>query len=136
MLLAHPGGPYFARRDDAWTLPKGEYGAGEDAYDAARREFTEELGSTPPDGEPLPLGEVVLKSGKVIVAWALQGDLDVSTVVSNTCTISWPPHSGRTLEIPEVDRAAWFDLTTAAARLAPAQHPFLDRLTLALRQPT
>ena len=135
VLLAHPGGPYFARRDDVWTLPKGELDGEEDPYGAARREYAEELGSAPPDGPALPLGEVRLRSGKVVVAWALQGDLDPAGVVSNTCTISWPPRSGRTLEIPEVDRAAWFDLPTAALRLAPAQVPFLDRLAAALSEP-
>jgi len=133
VLLAHPGGPYFVHRDDAWTLPKGEYDAGEPPYEAARREFAEELGSLPPDSEPLALGEVVLRSGKLVVAWALEGDLDVTAVVSNTCTISWPPRSGRTLEIPEVDRAEWFGLTFAAERLAPAQRPFLERLVIALQ---
>lgn len=132
VLLAHPGGPFFAGKDQVWTLPKGEFDVAEPAYEAARREFCEELGSEPPDAVPLPLGEVVLRSGKVVVAWALEGDLDVSTVVSNTCTISWPPRSGRTLEIPEVDRAEWFDLAAAADRLAPAQRPFLDRLAAAL----
>ena len=133
VLLAHPGGPYFAHRDDAWTLPKGEYDAGEPPYEAARREFAEELGRPAPNGDPIALGEVVLRSGKLVLAWALEGDLDVTTVASNTCTISWPPRSGRTLEIPEVDRAEWFGLTVAAERLAPAQRPFLERLVIALQ---
>ena len=128
VLLAHPGGPFFARKDDVWTLPKGELDGDEVAYDAARREFAEELGSEPPGGPSISLGEVVLRSGKVVLAWAVEGDLDVATVVSNTCTIAWPHRSGRTLEIPEIDRAEWFDLTTAAQKLAPAQRPFLDRL--------
>lgn len=129
MLLVHPGGPFWARRDlGAWSVPKGEYAAGEDPLEAARREFAEELGLAPPAGEPQPLGEVRQKSGKVVVAWALRGELDVSEISSNTCEIEWPPRSGRRVEIPEVDRAEWFPLAVARERIVPAQAPFLDRL--------
>lgn len=133
MLLVHPGGPIWAHRDaGVWSIPKGEYSSGEEPLAAARREFGEELGSAPPDGEPIDLGEVRQKSGKRVRAWALDGDLDVDSVVSNTVEIKWPPRSGRTLEIPEVDRAAWFGLAEARERLIEAQTPLLDRLAAAL----
>ena len=133
VLIAHTGGPFWARKDErAWSLPKGEYGDDGDAYAAARREFTEELGSAPPDGEPLPLGEVRQAGGKIVVAWALAGDLDVTTVRSNEVAIEWPPRSGRTLMVPEIDRAAWFTPEDARPRLFTAQTDFLDRLLHAL----
>jgi predicted NUDIX family NTP pyrophosphohydrolase len=129
VLLVHPGGPLWARRDlGAWSIAKGEIEAGEAPLDAARREYGEELGSPAPDSEPLALGEVTLKSGKRIHAWALEGDLDVATVVSSTFAMDWPPRSGRTQEFPEVDRAQWFTLAEARARLNPAQGAFIDRL--------
>ena len=130
----HPGGPIWAARDQgAWSIPKGEFEPGEEPLDAARREFVEELGSEPPAGEPLALGEVRQKSGKVVHAWALAGDLDVETVVSNTFTMQWPPRSGRIQEFPEVDRAAWFDLATARVKINSAQVALLDRLEEAHR---
>ena len=133
VLLVHPGGPVWARRDaGAWSIPKGETDPGEDPLAAARREFAEELGSPPPEGEPLALGEVRQKSGKRVSAWAVAGDLDPETVVSNTFTMQWPPRSGREQEFPEVDRAAWFSVPAARERLIPAQVAFLDRLTAAL----
>ncbi len=129
VLLVHPGGPLFAARDlGAWSLPKGEYGSGEDPLVAARREFEEELGSPPPHGQAIDLGEVRLKSGKLVRAWAMSGDLDASTTHSNTCELQWPPRSGRMIEIPEVDRAEWFSLQEARRRINPAQVALLERL--------
>ena len=129
VLLVHPGGPFWAKKDlGAWSIPKGEYEDGEDALAAARREFAEELGSPAADGELVALGEVRQKSGKVVSAWALEGDIDADAVTSNTFTMEWPPRSGRTREFPEVDRAAWFGLDEARERILPAQAPLLDRL--------
>lgn len=131
VLLVHPGGPFWAKRDDgAWSLPKGEYGPDEDPFDVAVREFREELGSDPPAGRsPVLLGELRQPSGKVVTAWAVEGDLDVGTVRSNTFTIEWPPRSGRTREFPEVDRAGWFDLEAARRKLVRGQVGFIDRLS-------
>jgi predicted NUDIX family NTP pyrophosphohydrolase len=128
VLLAHMGGPFWARKDEgAWSIPKGEHPAEEDAQAAARREFAEELGSPAPDGELRDLGTV--RSGsKVITAFALVGDLDADRVVSNTFELEWPPRSGRTQTFPEVDRAAWFDLDTARRKIVKSQRPFLDRI--------
>jgi predicted NUDIX family NTP pyrophosphohydrolase len=130
VLLVHPGGPFWAKRDlGAWSIPKGEYDDAEDPLACARREFEEELGSAPPDGaEPVELGEVRQKGGKVVAAWALEGDLDAGAIRSNTFTMQWPPHSGRTSEFPEVDRAGWFGLDAAREKILPAQAPLLDRL--------
>ena len=125
----HPGGPAWARRDlGAWSIPKGECGADEDPLAAARREFEEELGSPPPAGEAVDLGEVRQKSGKWVRAWALRGDLDTSSITSNTVPFEWPPRSGRWIEIPEVDRAEWFGLEEARAKINAAQAALLDRL--------
>jgi predicted NUDIX family NTP pyrophosphohydrolase len=130
VLLAHPGGPFWARRDDgAWSIPKGEVDEGEDPYAAARREFAEELGAMPPDGEALPLGEVRLKSRKRVVAWALEGDFEPEQLVSMTFETEWPPRSGKIATYPEVDRAAWFDLETARVKLNAGQVPLLDALS-------
>lgn len=129
VLLVHPGGPYWARKDDgAWSIPKGEVGEGEDARACALREFAEELGTPPPEGELTPLGEVRQRGGKRVEAWALAGDLDPATVRSNTFTMEWPPRSGVRREFPEVDRAAWFALPAARVKLLAAQAPLLDRL--------
>ncbi len=129
VLLVHPGGPAWARRDaGAWSIPKGEYDAGEDPLAAARREFEEELGSPAPEGEAEDLGEIRQKSGKLVRAWALPGDLDASSAVSNTFELEWPPRSGRRIEIPEVDRAEWFSLEVAREKINPAQVPLLERL--------
>jgi predicted NUDIX family NTP pyrophosphohydrolase len=129
VLLVHPGGPFWARRDaGVWSIPKGEYSDGEDPLDAARREFAEELGSRAPDGDPADLGEIRQKSGKVVHGWALAGDLDPVTIQSNTFTVEWPPRSGRMTEFPEVDRAEWFGLDRAREKINPAQAAFLDRL--------
>jgi predicted NUDIX family NTP pyrophosphohydrolase len=134
VLLVHPGGPVWARRDaGAWSLPKGEYGEDEeDPVAAARREFAEELGSPPPAGELIDLGEVRQRSGKLVRAWALEGDLDESAVTSNTFALEWPPRSGRMSEFPEVDRAQWFTLEEARERINPGQVPLLERLERAL----
>jgi len=129
VLLVHPGGPLWARRDvGAWSIPKGEYGADEDPLAAARREFAEELGASPPDGPAEDLGEIRQKSGKLVRAWAVAGDLDVTEVSSNTFTLEWPPHSGRQQEFPEVDRAQWFDVPLARSKIIVAQVALLDRL--------
>jgi len=129
VLLAHPGGPLFARRDEGvWTIPKGEYGPEEAPELAARREFAEEIGQPPPDGELVPLGEARQRSGKVNTVWAVEGDLDVREVRSNLFAMVWPPHSGTLAEFPEIDAAAWFDLPSARRKIAPGQLPFLDRL--------
>ena len=133
VLLVHPGGPVWARRDaGVWSIPKGEYGEDEDPLQAARREFTEELGSPAPDGQPLELGEIRQKSGKRVIAWALPGDLDTERITSNTFTMQWPPRSGRLQEFPEVDRAQWFGLDEAREKLNPAQVALLDRLAESL----
>ncbi|MET8077863.1 NUDIX domain-containing protein [Streptomyces sp. NPDC005303] len=129
VLLGHMGGPFFARRDaGAWTVPKGEYEPGEPAWDAARREFQEELGLPPPDGEAVPLGEVRQTNGKVVTAWAIAADLDPAAVVPGTFSMEWPPKSGRTQEFPELDRVEWFGLDRARAVIVKAQAAFLDRL--------
>ncbi|MFF4787024.1 NUDIX domain-containing protein [Streptomyces griseorubiginosus] len=130
VLLGHMGGPFFARRDaGAWTVPKGEYEPeSEAAWDAARREFEEELGLPPPDGEAVPLGEVRQTNGKVVTAWAMEADLDPATVVPGVFSMEWPPRSGRTQEFPELDRVAWFGLERARAVIVKAQAAFLDRL--------
>jgi predicted NUDIX family NTP pyrophosphohydrolase len=129
VLLVHPGGPMWAKRDaGAWSIPKGEYEPDEDPLAAARREFEEELGTVAPDGPVTDLGEVKQKSGKIVSAWAVAGDLDVSGITSNTVEVQWPPRSGKLLEIPEVDRAQWFGLQAAREKINPAQTELLDRL--------
>ncbi len=132
IFLVHPGGPYFASKDKgAWTIPKGEYDSSEDPLTAARREFQEETGFHA-SGPFIPLDTVQQAGGKFVTAWAFRGDCDPTQLVSNTCLIPWPPRSGRTLEIPEIDRGAWFNLPEAEAHLRPDQRPFLTRLTAAL----
>ena len=129
VLVVHPGGPFWARKDlGAWSLPKGEYDDDEDPAVCARREFAEELGTAPPEGDLLDLGEVRLKSGKVVVAWAVEGDLDTAEIVSNSFETEWPPRSGRRQEFPEVDRAEWFGLDEAREKLVKGQRPALDAL--------
>jgi predicted NUDIX family NTP pyrophosphohydrolase len=129
VLLVHPGGPFWASKDaGAWSIPKGEHDDGEDAQACALREFAEETGSAPGPGELIALGTVRQKSGKIVRAWALEGDLDPEAIRSNTFVTEWPPRSGRRVEFPEVDRAAWFSLTEARTRINPAQAAFLDRL--------
>jgi predicted NUDIX family NTP pyrophosphohydrolase len=129
VLLGHMGGPFWAKKDaGAWSIPKGEYGEGEDAFATAQREFLEELGSPVPAADFTPLGEVRQSGGKLLTVWAAEGDLDVTTAVSNTFTIEWPPRSGRMQEFPEIDRAAWVTVDAARALLVKGQVPLLDRL--------
>ncbi|MFE7927945.1 NUDIX domain-containing protein [Streptomyces sp. NPDC057456] len=129
VLLGHMGGPYFAKKDaGAWTVPKGEYEPDEPAWEAARREFREELGLPPPDGEAIVLGEVRQKNGKIVTAWAIEADLDPAAITPGTFTLEWPPRSGRTQEFPELDRVAWFGLDRAREVIVTAQAAFLDRL--------
>ena len=129
VLLVHPGGPFWAKKDaGAWSIPKGEYDDSEDARAAALREYEEEVGVPAPEGELVDLGEVRQRSGKVVSAWALEGDADADAIRSNNFTIEWPPRSGQTREFPEVDRAGWFGLDEARERILPAQAPLLDRL--------
>lgn len=133
VLLVHPGGPFFARKDDgAWSIPKGLMESDEDALAAARREFAEETGHPAPDGEALQLGEVRLRSGKRVVGFALEGDLDASAIVSNTFEMTWPPRSGKTATFPEVDRGDWFSLDEARVKLNAAQAEFVERLSEAI----
>jgi predicted NUDIX family NTP pyrophosphohydrolase len=128
VLLVHPGGPFWAKRDaGAWSIPKGEYEDGDDPEACARREFEEELGSPPP-AALTDLGTVRQKNGKEVRAYFGAGDVDVATVVSNTFTMEWPPRSGRTAEFPEIDRAEWFTVDEAREKLNPAQAELLDRL--------
>ncbi|MDQ1031600.1 putative NUDIX family NTP pyrophosphohydrolase [Streptomyces umbrinus] len=129
VLLGHMGGPFFSRRDaGAWTVPKGEYEPDEPAWDAARREFQEELGLPPPDGDPIPLGEVTQTNRKVVTVWAIEADLDVKTMIPGTFTMEWPPGSGRVQEFPELDRVEWLSPARARPLLVKAQTTFLDRL--------
>jgi predicted NUDIX family NTP pyrophosphohydrolase len=129
VLLVHPGGPFWARKDaGAWSIPKGEHGDDEDAEACARREFEEETGTALPPGALAELGAVRQKGGKVVTAWAAEGDLDPEAIRSNTFEMEWPPRSGRTQAFPEVDRAGWFGLEAAREKLNPGQAPFLDRL--------
>jgi len=129
VLLVHPGGPFWQKRDDgAWSIPKGEVADNEVGMDAARREFQEELGVAAPDGDLTALGTVRQAGGKIVHAWAARGDLDVTRSNSNMFVIEWPPRSGKMQEFPEVDRAAWYDPDTARRKLVSAQRAFIDRL--------
>jgi len=132
-LLAHPGGPLFGHRDEGyWSIPKGEPDGAEPMLDVARREFAEETGHTVPDGPVVDLGSIVQKGGKVVYAWAVQGDLDPAAAVSNTFEMEWPPRSGLTATFPEIDRVAWFDPAEARVRIKATQIPLLERLEAAL----
>jgi len=140
VLIAHPGGPYFAHKDaGSWSIPKGEPDAGEADDDeslqaVALREFAEETGfpvvASP--GTFIPLGAIVQKGGKRVVAWAAEGDLDPALAHSNTFTIEWPPRSGRSMDVPEIDRVAWLVPEEARRLLKPTQHPLVDRLEAAV----
>lgn len=135
VLLAHPGGPFWSKRDaGAWTLPKGEVEPGEEELDCARRELREETGLVT-DGPFLDLGDVRQKGGKTVRGWAAEGDADPAALTSVTFTMEWPPRSGRSIEVPEVDRWGWFVLDEAARRMNPAQVAFLERLRAALEDP-
>ena len=130
----HPGGPFWKKRDDgAWSIPKGEIEPGEQPVDVARREFREELGMPPPDGELVSLGTARQAGGKLVRAWAIESDVDLSRLHSMTFEMEWPPRSGRMSAFPEVDRAEWFDLETARKKINPAQAVFLDRLQAQLK---
>jgi predicted NUDIX family NTP pyrophosphohydrolase len=137
VLLVHPGGPFWARRDEgAWSIPKGEYDPGSEApLDAARREFEEELGLPVPDSDAVDLGAVEQKGGKVVRAFALEGDLDVDAVVSNTFSMEWPPRSGTLTDFPEVDRAEWMTIERARVAINVAQSALLDRLLGGVAEP-
>ena len=136
VLLVHPGGPFWAKRDEGvWSIPKGEYGEDDDPLTAALREFEEETGTPLEPGDLVELGSVKQKSGKVVVAWAIRGDLDADAIHSNTFAMEWPPRSGRTAEFPEVDRAGWFDPSAARQKLVEAQAAFVDRLLERLDAP-
>ncbi|MEU9242379.1 NUDIX domain-containing protein [Streptomyces shenzhenensis] len=129
VLLGHMGGPYFAKKDaGAWTVPKGEYEPAEPAWEAARREFQEELGLPPPDGAAIELGEVRQANGKIVTAWAVEADLDPATIAPGTFVMEWPPRSGRIQEFPELDRVAWLTADRAREVIVTAQAAFLDRL--------
>lgn len=129
VLLGHMGGPFFSKKDaGAWTVPKGEYEPGEPAWEAARREFQEELGLAPPDGEAIDLGEVRQTNGKIVTAWAIEADLDPDTIAPGTFVMEWPPRSGRIQEFPELDRVAWLSPDRAREVIVKAQAAFLDRL--------
>jgi predicted NUDIX family NTP pyrophosphohydrolase len=134
LLLVHPGGPFWAKKDaGAWSIPKGEFEEGEDALAVARREFTEELGVAP-QGECASLGDIRQKGGKVVTGFAIEGDLDVASVVSNSFEMEWPPRSGKRATFPEVDRAQWFSPDEAKAKINQAQAELIDRLIHALQQ--
>jgi predicted NUDIX family NTP pyrophosphohydrolase len=132
VFLVHPGGPFWAAKDaGAWMIPKGEYSDDEEPLQAAKREFREETGFEPV-GEFLELGQVKQTGGKLVNAWAFEGDCDPAKLVSNTCMMEWPPRSRRMIEIPEVDRGAWFTLAAARTAILKSQSPFLDVLATKL----
>ena len=135
VFLIHPGGPFWAKKDK-WSIPKGEYHDGEPALEAARREFEEETGSRLaldlPADKFISLGMITQPAGKEVTAWAVEGEFDPATLVSNTCLVEWPPRSGRQMEIPEADRGAWFDLASAREKIFRGQEALLDRLAESL----
>lgn len=134
VFLIHPGGPFWAKKElGAWSLPKGEIDEGEEPLDAAKREFTEETGFAI-DGEFHPLEPIKQSGGKLVFAWAVEGDCDPAQLCSNLFSMEWPPRSGKTQEFPEVDRGAWFDIAEARKRILPAQAPFLDQLLAIMRE--
>ena len=129
VLIGHMGGPFWSRKDAAaWSIPKGEINADEDPLHAAQREFTEEVGLLPPDGEVIPLGQHKQSGGKVVTAFAIEGDGDLAEFSSNLFDLEWPPRSGQIQQFPELDRAAWFTLSEAAEKLVKGQVPILERL--------
>lgn len=132
MFLVHPGGPFWARKDlGSWSIPKGGYLEDEDPLDAAKREFQEETGFIA-EGEFIPLGHLNQPSGKIVTAWAVEGDCDPAKLRSNTCMVEWPPRSRRRIEVPEVDRGDWFAIDAARERILKGQLFFLDRLLSSL----
>ena len=133
VLLGHPGGPFFVRKDAGhWSIPKGEVHPDEALLDVARREFTEETGHPVPEALLIDLGSIVQKGGKTVHAWAVEGELDPATAHSNTFPMVWPPGSGRSEDFPEIDRVAWFEPAEARDRVKATQVPFIDRLLEAL----
>ncbi len=133
VLLGHMGGPFFARKDAAaWDIPKGEF-EGEDALAAAHREFEEEIGQPAPTGEAYDLG-TAKSSNKVVMIWAMEGDIDIKNISSNTFKVEWPPKSGEIQEFPEIDKANWFDLPTASVKIVKSRVVFLERLATFLKQ--
>ena len=135
VLLGHPGGPYWLLKDEGvWGIPKGEMEAGEEPLSVARREFEEETGHPAPFGGEIALGEIRKKSGKVVVAWAVEGDLDPADAISNTFPMEWPPKSGKFMEVPEVDRVEWFASAEARRRISETERPFVERLLTALEE--
>jgi len=133
VFLVHPGGPFFKNKDDgSWSIPKGEFLEGEEALTAAKREFEEETGQ-PIDGEFIELGTIRQKNGKTVYAWAIEGNINHETIISNTCEIEWPPRTGKKLTIPEIDRAAWFEPTIAKQKINPAQAELIERLAALLK---
>jgi predicted NUDIX family NTP pyrophosphohydrolase len=133
VFLVHPGGPYFKNKDDGcWSIPKGEFLSNEEALTAAKREFEEETGQHI-DGKFIELGTIQQKNGKMVHAWALEGDINHETIFSNTCEIEWPPRTGKKLTIPEIDRAAWFNPSIAKQKINPAQAELVDRLVAILK---
>ena len=129
VMLVHPGGPFWAKKDDgAWSVPKGEIDPDEDLLTAARREFAEETGSEVPEGDLLDLGEVKISTGKVIHVWAMEHDFDITTLKSNTFEMAWPPKSGQMQTFPEVDKAAWFAIAEAPIKMHTGQAIFIERL--------
>ena len=136
VLIGHPGGPYWARKDDgAWSIPKGEYDPGEDPWVAARREFAEELGCPVPDGPRTDLQSVKQPGGKIVIVFAVHADLDVSAIRSNTFTLEWPKGSGHLQEFPELDRVAWMPVADARTKLLAGHRVFLDRLMAGAAKP-
>lgn len=131
VLLVHPGGPFWQKRDDgAWTIPKGEFDDDEDPLTAAKREFEEETGTAPPDGEFIPLEPVKQPSGKIVYAWAINGEFDPAKLRSNMFPMEWPPHTGRLEQFPEIDRAAWLRPEIAKRKILKGQVPFIDQLLM------
>jgi predicted NUDIX family NTP pyrophosphohydrolase len=136
VLIAHMGGPFHAKKDAGhWSIPKGEYDEGEDPKKTAIREFGEELGKEVPEGKWIELGAIKYKNGKLVSAWAIEGELDVKETKSNTFAMEWPPRSGKTQEFLEIDRAAYFSLSVAAQKLIPAQVELIERLAAKLNVP-
>jgi predicted NUDIX family NTP pyrophosphohydrolase len=129
VLLAHMGGPFHAKKDEGhWSIPKGEYEENEDSKETALREFKEEIGQQPPEGKLIELGEIEQKNNKTVTAWAVEGDLNVDQIISNTFEMEWPLRSGKRQTFPEIDKAEWMNLTQAAKKLIPGQAEFLKRL--------
>ena len=136
VFLVHPGGPFWAKKDDyAWSIPKGIYDKDEEPFDAAKREFMEETGQPAPEGEYVELGEIQQKNNKIVTAWAVEKDLGDVKIKSNTFSLEWPPKSGKMLEVPEADRAEWFEISAASRKVHPGQPGLLKRLAEILSVP-